>query len=149
MNSYLWSVGFTSLTRDETWPPAFGAVLAAGSPVCVQLCLILCNPMDCSLPDSSVHGDSPSKNTGVGCHALLQRIFLTQGSNPHLLHLLHWQVGSLPLGPPGSVCVCVCVCVCLCVCASWRPRRVHDIFIIQVLVQVQKPKNQESQQCSV
>ena len=32
-----------------------------------QLCLTLCDPMDCSLPGSSVHGDSPSKNTGVGC----------------------------------------------------------------------------------
>ena len=37
--------------------------------------------------------NSPSKNTGVGCHALLQRIFPTQGLNPHLLSLLHWQVG--------------------------------------------------------
>ena len=36
------------------------------------------------------------KNTGVGCHAHLQGIFLTQGSNPHLLRLLHWHVGSLP-----------------------------------------------------
>ena len=35
-----------------------------------------------------------------GLHALLQGIFLTQGSNPHLLFLLHWQVGSLPLAPP-------------------------------------------------
>ena len=34
------------------------------------------------------------------CHALLQGIFLTQGSNPHLLCLLHWQVGYLPLVPP-------------------------------------------------
>ena len=42
--------------------------------------------MDCSLPGSSVHGDSPSKNIGVGCHALLQRIFPTQGSNPGLPH---------------------------------------------------------------
>ena len=33
--------------------------------------------------------------TGVGCHALPQGIFLTQGLNPHLLHLLHWQAGSL------------------------------------------------------
>ena len=32
----------------------------------------------------------------------LQGIFPTQGSNPHLLHLLHWQVGSLPLAPPGT-----------------------------------------------
>ena len=38
--------------------------------------------------------DSPGKNTEAGCHALLQGIFLTQGSNPHLLCLLHWQVGS-------------------------------------------------------
>ena len=43
-----------------------------------------------------------SKNTGVGCHALLQGIFLTQGLNPRLLHLLHWQAGSLPLAPPGK-----------------------------------------------
>ena len=42
--------------------------------------------MDCSLPGSSVHGDSPSKNTGVGCHALLQGIFPTQGLNPGLPH---------------------------------------------------------------
>ena len=33
----------------------------------------------------------------MGCHALLQGIFQTQGSNPRLLHLLHWQAGSLPL----------------------------------------------------
>ena len=39
-------------------------------------------PMDCSLPGYSVHGDSPGKHTGVSCHALLQGIFLTQGSNP-------------------------------------------------------------------
>ena len=65
-----------------------------------QSCPILCNPMDCSLPVSSVHGDSPGKNTGVGCHALLQGIFLTQGSNSHLSCLLHWQAGSLPLTPP-------------------------------------------------
>ena len=37
----------------------------------LQSCLTLCDPMDCSLPGSSVHGDSPGKNTGVGCHALL------------------------------------------------------------------------------
>ena len=42
--------------------------------------------MDCSLPGSSVHGDSPGKHTGVGSHALLQGIFPTQGSNPGLPH---------------------------------------------------------------
>ena len=42
----------------------------------------------------------PGKNTGVGCHFLLQGIFPTQRSNPHLLCLPHWQMGSLPLVPP-------------------------------------------------
>ena len=42
----------------------------------------------------------PGKNTGVGCHTLLQGIFPTQGSNPHIFCLLPWQVGSLPLAPP-------------------------------------------------
>ena len=42
------------------------------------------------------------KNTRVGSLSLLQQIFLTQESNLHLLHLLHWQVGSLPLVPPGK-----------------------------------------------
>ena len=51
-----------------------------------QSCLTLCNPLDCSLPGSSVYGDSPGKNTGVGCHALLQGIFPTLGSNPGLPH---------------------------------------------------------------
>ena len=46
--------------------------------------------------------DSPGKNTGVGCPALLQGIFWTQGSNQRLLCLLHWQVGSLSLAPPGK-----------------------------------------------
>ena len=66
----------------------------------LQSCLTLCDHMDCSLPGSSVQGILQSgKNTGVGCHALLQGIFLTQGSNLHLLCLLHWQVGSLSLAP--------------------------------------------------
>ena len=43
-------------------------------------------PLDCSQPGSSVRGDSPGKNTGVGGHSLLQGIFLTQGSNLGLLH---------------------------------------------------------------
>ena len=51
-----------------------------------QLCLTLSNPMDCSPPGSSVYGDSPGKNAEVGCHALLQGIFPTQGLNPGILH---------------------------------------------------------------
>ena len=38
--------------------------------------------------------DSPGKNTGMGCHALLQGILPTQGLNPRLLFLLHWQADS-------------------------------------------------------
>ena len=59
---------------------------------CLCLCLVtqlgltLCNPMDCNSPGSSVHGDSPGKNTGVGCHALLQGICPNQVSNPGLPH---------------------------------------------------------------
>ena len=44
----------------------------------LQLCLTLCDPMDYSTLGSSVHRDSPGKNTGVGCHALLLRIFLSE-----------------------------------------------------------------------
>ena len=51
-----------------------------------QSCSILCDHMDCSLPGSSVHGDSLGKNTRGGCHVLLQGIVPTQGSNPGLLH---------------------------------------------------------------
>ena len=65
-----------------------------------QSCPTLCDPIDCSPPGSSVHGDSPGRNTGVGCHSLLQRIFATQGSNPSLLH---WRADSLPLCHPGSL----------------------------------------------
>ena len=45
---------------------------------------------------------SPGKNTGVCCHGLLQGISPNQGWNLCLLCLLHWQVGSLPLAPPGK-----------------------------------------------
>ena len=60
-----------------------------------QLCPTLCNLMDCSPPGSSVHGILLQARP----HALLQGIFLTQGSN---LSLLHAQVDSLPLSHLGS-----------------------------------------------
>ena len=110
----------------------------------IQVCLIPCNLMDCSLPGSSVHGilqakileywcvqslshvglfvmvidcsppgyvvlgDSPGKNTRVGCHALLQGIFPTQGQNPGLpycrwiLYCLSHQKSRQPLLSPGD-----------------------------------------------
>ena len=54
--------------------------------IVAQLCLTFCDPKDFSLPCSSVHGDSLGNNTGMGCHALLQRIFPTQRFNSGLLH---------------------------------------------------------------
>ena len=64
-----------------------------------QSCLTLCDPMDGSSPGSSVHGDSLGKNTGVGCHTLLQKMFPTQGWNPSLPTL---QVDSLPSEPQAK-----------------------------------------------
>ena len=85
-----------------------------------QSCLTLCNPMDCSPPGSSVHGDSPGSNTGVGCHALLQGIFPTQGSHQGLrycrqiLYCLSLQ-GSPYVNIYLSTCVCMCIYMCVCV----------------------------------
>ena len=69
----------------------------------LQSCLTFCDPMNHSPPGSSANG----KNTGMGCHALLQGIFLTQGLNPRLLRLLHREGVSLPLATcvAGSMCV--------------------------------------------
>ena len=75
------------------------------------------DPMHCSLPGSPVHGIFPGKNAGVGCHFLLQGIFMTQGSILYLLRLLHQQVDSLPLSQkarssllPANVCPCYFIC---------------------------------------
>ena len=73
-----------------------------GSCMLIHFSSTLCDPMDYSPPGSSVHGDSPDKNTGVGCYSLLQRIFPTQGLSPGLLYLWHWQVDSLPAEPAGK-----------------------------------------------
>ena len=64
-----------------------------------QLHLTLCDPLGCSPPGSSVHGDSLGENTGVDCHALLQGIFPTQASNPGLLH---WRWILYRLSHQGS-----------------------------------------------
>ena len=63
-----------------------------------QSCPTLCDPMDYIQPIRLLCPcDFPGKNTGVGCHFLLQDIFPTQGSNPHFLYLLHLQADSLSL----------------------------------------------------
>ena len=63
-----------------------------------------CKLMDCSPSGSSVYRILQARITKVGCHALLQGNFPIQGSNPSLLHLLHWQLGF---------CVFFCLFVCL------------------------------------
>ena len=69
----------------------------------LQSCLTLCNPMDCSPPNSSVHGILQAR--------ILEWVVMpsSRASSwprhlpyPRLLGLLHWQVGSLPLAPPGK-----------------------------------------------
>ena len=77
--------------------------------VCVCVCVCVLSHLSCiwlfvTLWTVAHQGyrDSPGKNTRLGCHALLQGIFPTQGLKLHLLSLLHWQVGSLPLMPPAK-----------------------------------------------
>ena len=68
----------------------------------LQWCLTLCDPMDCSPPGSSVHGILQARIWEWVAVPSSRGIFLTQASNLHLLCLLHWQVGSLPLALPGK-----------------------------------------------
>ena len=107
MESLTWNIGVGWEGWGAKWPSFLGDQLSKNYLCehsnlqdfnicmfccCIVLCLVaqwcptLCDPMGCSLPDSSVHENSPGKNTGVGCHALLQGIFPTQGLNPGLLH---------------------------------------------------------------
>ena len=96
------TLGFKTLVQ-------FQVKLCKVAHVCLvaQLCLTLCDPVEVSLPSSSVHGGiSPGKNAGVGCHALLQGIFPTQGSNPGLPHC-RWIFYCLShQGSPKLLTVC-------------------------------------------
>ena len=65
----------------------------------LQSCPTVCDPLDCTLPGPFVC-EILQATPGEGCHTLLHWIFLTQRWKPRLLHLLHWQAGSLPLTPP-------------------------------------------------
>ena len=75
--------GFVRMGRQL----ASSSLPPTGPTLCVlccvaQSCPTLWDPMHCSLPGSSVHGDSPGKNAAVDCHSLLQGIFPNQGLNP-------------------------------------------------------------------
>ena len=86
--TYMWSLKskqkrsrVTDVEKKNLWLPGNKVLCLVAQP-----CLTLCSPMDCRPPDTSVHGDSSSKHTGVGCHALLQGAFQTQGSNAGILY---------------------------------------------------------------
>ena len=76
-------------TASTTWKAQMDGVCVQAK--LLQLCVTLWDPMDCNSPGFSVHEDSPGKNTGVGCHALLQGIFITQRLNSSLPCLQHCQ----------------------------------------------------------
>ena len=116
-----------------TYPPGCLACVPA------QLCPTTCNPMDCSPPGSSVHGDSPGKNTGVGHHFLLQGIFPAQGSKLHLVRLLHGQVDFffffLTAAPPGKPKVLVTqLCLTLCDPMDCGPTRSSAHLLLQARI---------------
>ena len=67
--------------------------------IIAQSCLTLCDPMDCSPTGTSVHGDSPGKNTRVSSHVLLQGNLLKPGVESRSPV---WQADSLPSEPPGK-----------------------------------------------
>ena len=69
----------------------------------LHLCLTLCNTMDCRWPGFSVHGILQARILEWVAIPSFRGIFLAQGSNSHLLSLLHWQVGILPPAPPGTL----------------------------------------------
>ena len=89
--SYLWSLfGNEVIFMELRWAPTEWEKVRSVS------CTIVSNSLQShGLQPARIlcPWDSPGKNSGVGCHALLQGIFLTQGSNPGLLH---WQADSLP-----------------------------------------------------
>ena len=110
-----------------------------------QSCPTLCDPMDCSLPGSSVHGIFPGNGTGMDCHFLLQGIFLTQGSNlglPHCRQMLYrlshqgspgkndiicFKIGDLALFSGWKLCFTVALfCVISCVIKVFK----FDFFIL-------------------
>ena len=103
-----------------------------------QSCPTLCNRMDCSLPGSSVHGDSPGKQNGAGCRALLP------GDLPNPLIELRspvLQTDSLLSEPPRTPYICSyyhflncfgSVFVGLFLLLCFPPREVPSIFVVRL-----------------
>ena len=109
--------------QDASWPPETSdlplrpAAPTSREPLCdeievdshqvkmsvAQSCPTLCDSIDCSPPGFSVHGILQARILEWVAMPSSKVIFQTQGSNPHLLCLLHWQAGPLPLVPPGPL----------------------------------------------
>ena len=74
----------------------------------LMLCLVtqsrpaLCDPVDCGPPGSSVHGDSPGKNTGVGCHAILRGGSSQPRDQTQVSHIAGRFFTSEPPGKPKN-----------------------------------------------
>ena len=91
--------------KNDTGSDPLRLIIKEHAVLCLvtQSCLTLCDPMDCSPPGSSLHGDSPGNNTEVGCHALLQGILPIQGLKPGLPHcrqiLYHLSHQGSPIIP--------------------------------------------------
>ena len=85
-----------------------------------QSCLTLLQPCGLSPASFLCPWDFPGKNTGMGCHFLLQKIFLTQGSNPHLLYcrqiLCHWATWEAHHMENSCTINKLCCCSCCCCC---------------------------------
>ena len=99
MRSWMWRLGSQGPGVRQKLPTPHTLRARAKS---LQSRLSPCGPMDCSPLDSSVHGLLQARILEWVSRFLLQGIFPTQGSNPHPFRLLRWQVGSLPLAPPGD-----------------------------------------------
>ena len=118
---HLWSIDFYKVTktiRCERTAFSTNIAVAPGYPRAEELsqvpflipyayaqslsCVQLWGPTDCSSPGSSVHGICQARILEWVAISSAQRIFPTQLSNLCLLGLFHWQVGSLPLAPPGK-----------------------------------------------
>ena len=90
------NVNSSFICNSQNWSPSIGYLVHA------QLYQTLCNSMDCSPPGSSVHRILQARILEWVAMPSSRGIFLTPGSNSHLLCLLHWQADSLPLCHPGS-----------------------------------------------
>ena len=112
LNLTIFSVGYVNVQSEQTHKHTKLRTSTIYWILIVYLCCALlrlsvmtdCDPVDCSSPSSSVHRDSPDKNIGVGCHALIRGIFPTQGSHPGFPHCRRIILMSEPPGKPLCVC---------------------------------------------